>query len=130
MYDRDRNVEPDTAITDESATDLYTTDIPAYDLQPLTRAQYSSSAMPEAKTTSDEPTSQKELASPELNQWFQGIQGEFQNLQRNGTWKLGKPPLGVRPLQPGIILKLKHDSSGRPARYNGIVVSRANFESD
>ena len=59
---------------------------------------------------------------------MKGIQEEFETLNKNGTWKEETSPPGIRPLPSGIILKLKRDSKGKPARFKGRVVALGNFQ--
>lgn len=101
-----------------------------YNLRPARDVHYSAVALPDAITTNDDPSLKVALSSPERSDWLAAINKEFSTLTSNGTWKAAKPPPGNRPLPSGVILRLKRDSTGRPARFKARLVARGNFQSE
>jgi len=88
-------------------------------------------ALPEAISTYDEPKLKAALASPERKHWNLAIDEEFDNLIENGTWKDGiKPKIEIKVLPSIIILKLKRDENGFPARFKRRLVALGNLQNN
>lgn len=100
-------------------------------LRSIPRVHYSARAIPDFITTSDEPSMGEAMVSPERKKWLAAIKEEFSTLLSNGTWKSpSNIPPGTRVLPSGIILRLKRDSAGLPARFKGRVVVRGNLQAE
>lgn len=71
------------------------------------------------------------MKSPERKFWLEAIKEEFNTLEKNGTWELcDNLPRDKNILPSGIVLKLKRNSAGDPARFKGLVVARGSFQDD
>lgn len=100
-------------------------------LRQLPRVQYTASAIPTAISTDDEPSLSVALKSAERRQWLKAIKEEFKTLLDLGTWVEKKNvPRGTKLIRTGIILKLKRDENGLPARFKGRLVARGNEQTD
>ena len=83
--------------------------------------------MPRLVTTRDDPSISEALNSSESTYWKGAIREEFATVTKAGTYvRDSKPP--ERALQSGIILKLKRDQDGHPARFKARLVARGNLQ--
>lgn len=101
--------DPDPTVDNSGATPVES-NAPPYSLRPSGNVHYSAAAMPDEITTSDEPSVNEALKSPERSEWLSAIKQEFATLTANGTWKPGTPPSGIRPLPSGGVLRLKRET--------------------
>lgn len=131
--DRDEQDDDEESQAENSANDAdgSENDHPSgYNLRPRRPVSYTHMALPKTITTDDEPKLRVALNSAERSYWLKAIEEEFDTLTKNGTWVVrSRPPPDMRPLPSGVILKLKRDSLGRPARFKGRLVARGNFQS-
>lgn len=87
--------------------------------------------MPTEITTDDEPKLSVALQSPERHIWLDAIEEEFQTLIAAGTWvSPDTPPPPGKVIPSNVVLKLKRDENGLPARFKGRVVALGNMQSD
>lgn len=84
-------------------------------------------ALPKVISTGDEPSLKDALASPEASFWKQAINEEFETIQSAGTYKETEST-PTRALPSGIILRLKRDEDGKPARFKARLVARGNLQ--
>lgn len=102
-----------------------------YGLRPLRRVDYSMAALPDAISTSDEPSLTAAMKSAEKDFWQKAITEEIETLIENETWTPNeKPPPNIKVLPSMIILKLKRDNVGRPARFKARVVALGNYQDE
>ena len=100
-------------------------------LRQMPRVQYTASAVPKAISTDDEPSLSVALKSAERTHWLRAIKEEFKTLIDLGTWvEEKKCPKGTKLIRTGVILKLKRDENGTPARFKGRLVARGNEQTD
>lgn len=102
-----------------------------HNLRPQGRVNYSMAALPDSITTDDEPRIKEALASPERKHWILAIDEELETLVDNETWTSGNtPPISIKVLPSMIVLKLKRDENGRPARFKARLVALGNLQVD
>ena len=125
-------ITPEQSDNDEEEIDgTHKRDQSGHNLRPQQRKDYSMAALPDAITTDDEPKIREALSSADRKHWILAIDEELESLTKNGTWKEGiVPPVSVKVLPSMIILKLKRDENGRPARFKGRLVALGNMQSD
>ncbi|KAJ1034267.1 hypothetical protein NDA18_001130 [Ustilago nuda] len=80
----------------------------------------------EAQTTTLNltPTLKEALASNEARQWQEAIHKELEGLEAMGTWEIVDIPPNTNLVDSKIILKLKLDADGIPARHKARLVAR------
>lgn len=102
-----------------------------YSLRPLERKNYSMAALPDEISTSDEPKVSTAMKSDEKDYWQEAIDEEIKTLIDNDTWTTEeKPPSNAKILPAMIILKLKRNKDGNPARFKARVVALGNFQDE
>lgn len=84
-------------------------------------------ALPTAVSTSDDPSISEAMSSPESKYWQGALKEEFRTLKQANTWK-SDPIAKGRVLPSGVILKLKRDEKGLPARFKARLVARGNLQ--
>ena len=100
-------------------------------LRQIPRVQYTAYAVPKAISTDDEPRLSVALKSAERAHWLRAIKEEFKTLIDLGTWVEEKNiPKGTKLIRTGVILKLKRDENGVPARFKGRLVARGNEQTE
>ena len=115
----------------ESDTDHDRNGNSTYGLRSLPRVDYSMAALPEAISTSDEPCLSSAMKSPERDFWEEAIAEEVKTLIENETWTSDeKPPPNIKVLPSMIILKMKRDNLGKPARFKARVVALGNHQDE
>lgn len=70
------------------------------------------------------------MESPERSDWNNALNEELYTIVRNGTCKSGFEYPGVPLLPTCVILKIKIDSLGLPARFKSRLVVRRNFQDE
>lgn len=73
-------------------------------------------APPTAVYTSNDPSISEALSSPASKYWQGALKEEFRTLKQANTWK-AHPNAKGRVLESGVVLKLKCDENGLPARF-------------
>ena len=102
-----------------------------YNLRSSRNVDYSAMALPTTISTIDEPKVRMALQSDERQHWIDSIKQEFDTIATNETWnEVSQIPTDARPLPSGVILRLKRDANGQPARSKARLVARGNFQSD
>ena len=100
-----------------------------YQLRPRGDVDYAMTAIPDVVTTSDEPSVAEALRSAEKENWIVAMEEELVALVKNKTWTVGeRPPISAKILPSMVILKLKRDENGKPARFKGRVVALGNHQ--
>ena len=84
-------------------------------------------AIPTSISTDDEPTLKEALASSESEHWKAAIQEEFDTVMQSDTYVHSDTYTG-KALPSGIVLRLKRDQEGRPARFKARLVARGNLQ--
>lgn len=114
----------------DSSEDINTEILPhSYSLRPRKQVDYALPALPRSITTTDEPTLSQAMQSPERPLWMAAIDEEFQTLSKNNSWTEEKETGSSNsPLPSGIILKVKRDEMGIPARFKARLVVRGNLQ--
>ena len=102
-----------------------------YNLRQRSRIDYTFVAQTDMMNSSDELKVSTAFNSHDKHKWIVAIHEEFETLQHNKTWTNGGiPPQGARILPSEIILKIKRDPMGKPARFKARLVARGKFQAD
>ena len=84
-------------------------------------------ALPGEISTTDDPSVKVALDSPEAQYWKNAIEEEFQTIEDSGTYEVATE-VSDRPIPSGVILRMKRDAEGRPARFKARLVARGNLQ--
>lgn len=99
-----------------------------YNLRPRRVVNYSFRAVP-VNILDDTPLLKQALKSDDKVKWRTAINEEFETLFGANTFTIVKGPKpGEKVLPTGIVLKLKRDQHGKPARHKARVVVRGNWQ--
>lgn len=120
-------VDADTT-ADESTGDDAPQPSEWYSLRTRKDINYTMRAVP-IGLMNDTLTVKTALRSPKKDRWLTAINEEFESLQEANTFETYNfPESGDMVLPAGIILKLKREQHGRPARFQRRLIARGNFQ--
>lgn len=92
---------------------------------------YSAVALPKFISTGDNPTDSFALKSPERKFSISTIEEEFDTLAELGTWEEAPMHSRYEPIiLADIVLRLKRDEQGLPARFKVGVVARGECQQE
>lgn len=112
----------------DKENEKYHSEDPRPGLTLLRQVHYSARAIPDFITTSDKTSTGDAMSFQERDEWLTAVEEEFSTLLSNGTWKtFSNIPTNTRILPSGVILRLKRDFTGLPARFKARLVARRNL---